>query len=101
MGIWDGKNIGDRDISEGDTNEVNLYRNTIEEIRPASQVGYIRGWDIKGWGFKRGMTVLDALAIFMPSSQCYHNSYRESTSLQNLVCKFLTRNEDILPSEIC
>jgi len=57
MGIWDGKNIGDRDISEGDTNEVNLYRNTIEEIRPASQVGYIRGWDIKGWGFKRGMTV--------------------------------------------
>ena len=58
MGIWDGKNIGDRDISEGDTNEVNLYRNTIEEIRPASQVGYIRGWDIKGWGFKRGMTVV-------------------------------------------
>ena len=57
MGIWDSKNIRDRDISEGDTNEVNLYRNTIEEIRPASQVGYIRGWDIKGWGFKRGMTV--------------------------------------------
>jgi hypothetical protein len=61
MGIWDGKNIGDRDISEGDTNEVNLYRNTIEEIRPASQVGYIRGWDIKGWGFKRGMTVISEI----------------------------------------
>ena len=57
MGIWDGKNIGDRDISEGDTNEVNLYRNTIKEICPASQVGYIRGWDIKRWGYKRGMTV--------------------------------------------
>jgi len=52
------QNIGDRDISEGDTNEVNLYRNTIEEIRPPSQVGYIRGWDIKGWGYKRGMTVI-------------------------------------------
>ena len=63
MGIWDCKNIGDRDISEGDTNEVNLYRNTIEEIRPASQVGYIRGWDIKGWGFKRGMTVLICSSI--------------------------------------
>jgi len=41
MGIWDSKNIGDRDISEGDINEVNLYKNTIKEIRPTLQVGYI------------------------------------------------------------
>ena len=36
----------DRVISEWDTSEGNLYRDTIGEIRPASRLGYIRGWDI-------------------------------------------------------
>ena len=44
LGYW---NFGDRDISEWDTSEGNLYRDTIGEIRPASILGYIRGWDIQ------------------------------------------------------
>jgi hypothetical protein len=37
-------NFGDRDITEWDTTEGNLYGIKIGEIRPAPKLGYIRGW---------------------------------------------------------
>ena len=39
-------NFGDRDITEWDTTEGNLYEIKIGEIkiRPAPKLGYIRGW---------------------------------------------------------
>ena len=48
MGNWD---IGDRDITEWDTTEGNLYGIKIGEIRPESKMGYIQGWDTIG-GYK-------------------------------------------------
>ena len=49
LGYW---NIRDRDITERDTTEGNLYGIKIVEIRPASKMGYIRGWDTIGGGYK-------------------------------------------------
>ena len=51
-------NFGDRDITEWDTTEGNLYGIKIREIRLVPKLGYIRGWVTIGGGYKRGMTVL-------------------------------------------
>jgi len=51
LGYW---NIGDRDITEWDTTEGNLYGIKIGEIRPASKMGYIRGWDTIGGDTNEG-----------------------------------------------
>ncbi|CAG8671777.1 3617_t:CDS:2 [Ambispora leptoticha] len=39
--------IGDRDISEWDITEVDLYGIKLREIRLASKLGYNRDWDAK------------------------------------------------------
>jgi len=51
LGYWD---IGDRDTTEWDTTEGNLYGIKIGEIRPESKMGYIRGWDTIGGDTNEG-----------------------------------------------